>query len=113
MIDWRTNPRDQPEWMRHVRVGDVLLTGRGTYRVVRAVTYRADGALTAVQFVIRRRSWTRRVLTTVIFSDMVTLGYQPTHIRDKLNRPIDRAIEQETRNTGEPVLTYADVRGLA
>ena len=100
-------------WMQDVQVGDVLVSGRGTFRIVRDVKQKGDGCI--VSFVIRHCSWTHRPYTVLFPADLKTRGYKPTGIRVKLKGQFDRIIKKEldrTRRGDPPVLTCCDVIGI-
>ncbi len=109
----RENHRKQPEWMRNVKVGDVLRSGRGTFRVVRSVAFFDDGQLRSVQFVIRHCSWTGRCLTSMNYTDMVGNGYEPTRIKWKMNGPLDPIINAHAENHRLQQMHCCDVIGIA
>ena len=102
-----------PEWMRNVQVGSVLVSGYGAYRVVRKVSHFSNGNLRAVYFVIRRRSWTNRAYTVMTYNDLRMQGYKPTHVRSKLNMPIDETIARLVADFNYWGLTARDVIGIA
>lgn len=103
----------QPEWMRSVKVGDVLINAAGQYRVVREVSFYPNGNLRSVTFVIRRRSWTNRAYTILGFTDLRMQGYRPAHARSKLNGPMDAAIARVVADHWNWELRANDVRGIA
>ncbi len=99
----------QPAWIGRIKVGDVLKSGSGLLRVVREVHHytvtkggRDPHLRSYVTFTIRCCSWTGRCTTTLITSDLVTLGYRPTRAKVKLNKKIDRAIRREL--TGRTII---------
>lgn len=112
----------QPEWMRALRVGDVLTRCGGSYRVVRRVSFKADGDLRSVTFAIRRRSWTRRPDTTYTASDLKTFCFRPVGARVRLTSTLDRRFARYLDGHEVPAdrpyrdrysVTVADVRGIA
>lgn len=91
-----------PAWRDTVKVGDVLQSPAGDYRVVRGITRwppRARGrakhgkGLIFFQFAIRRCSWTRRCTTTKSGADMN--GWIHTGHSVALDSPLDRQIARE------------------
>lgn len=105
--------RMQPEWMRDVKVGDVLVNASGTYRVVRAVSRFPNGNLATVTFVIKHCSWTRRPYTVMNFTDLRQQGYRPAHARSKLNGPLDPVIARVVVDHRNHELTCCAVKGIA
>lgn len=103
----------QPEWMRSVKVGDVLINAAGVYRVVRAASFYPNGNLRSVTFVIRRRSWTNRAYTVVGFTDLRMQGYRPARARSKLNGPLDAQIAKVIADHRDLSLTCCMVKGIA
>jgi hypothetical protein len=112
----------QPEWMRALRVGDVLTRNGRTYRVVRTVTFKPNGNLHAISFAIKRRSWTGRPCTTYMASDLKTFGFRPVGARVKLTSELDQRLAQYIANHEIPgrrpfpdrySVTPEDVRGVA
>lgn len=103
----------QPEWMRGVKVGDVLVNCNGTYRVVRAASFFPNGNLATVTFVINHCSWTRRPYTVMNFTDLRQQGYRPAHARSKLNGPLDAQIAKVVSNHCDHSLSCCAVKGIA
>lgn len=101
-------------WILGLQVGDVVRSGNGALRVVRAIKHCRSGyktTRTSVTFSIRRCSWTHRCYTVLTCSDLLTLGYRPTRAKVKLRKRIDRAIENDF-HADKPVLTCCDVSGV-
>lgn len=111
----RTNHRKQAPWMASVRVGDVLRSARGTFRVVRSVSRYDDGQLHCVTFVIRHGSWTDRPLTTMNYTDLMGNGYEPVipRVRSKMATPLDAEIARHVADHRLRELSAADVVGIA
>lgn len=105
--------RMQPEWMRTVKVGDVLVNARGTYRVVRDVTRFPNANLATLTFTINRCSWTGRCYTVMNFTDARMHGYRPAHARSKLNGPLDGRIAKAIADPSDHSLTCCAVKGIA
>lgn len=95
-----------PTWMTEIRVGDVLVSGSGVERVVRARTAKT------VAFAIRRCSWTGRCYTIYTLNDLRTFGFRPTGRRLRLRRKLDRAIARCIRHSDRERLTCCDVKGV-
>lgn len=112
----RTNHRKQADWMRSVKVGDVLRSGRGTLRVVREASFFHDGQLRAIAFVIRHKSWTGRATTTMNYTDLMQFGYAPhfPRVRSKLATELDAKIAHCVKHhrMEDQVLFADDVRGI-
>ena len=99
------------DWMKDIRVGDVLVSGKGTFRIVRTVKQKGDGCI--VSFVIRRCSWTHRPYTVMFPADLKTQEYKPTGIRVTLKGEFDRIMDEEMNRGGDPpLLTCCDVIGI-
>lgn len=105
--------RLQPEWMRSVKVGDVLVNAGGTYRVVRAASFFPNGNLATLTFVINRCSWTRHPYTVMNFTDLRQQGYRPAHARSKLNGPLDAQIADAVSDHWNRSLSCCAVKGIA
>ena len=119
--------RPDPEWFATVRVGDVLLSGSGDFRVVRRVsrrgpTWRRRGLrldrgkpdeLIGVTFAIRRCSRYHQPYTTYTASDLKTLGYTHTGVRVRLRSTLDKKLARYLeRRDGRPKMDCCTVRGL-
>ena len=102
----------QPEWMASLRVGDVLISATGSYRVVRELV-RSGAKLRCVAFTIQHPSWTRRCYTILNSSDLLQRGFRPAGVRVKLSSRFDAVIEVEIRSSRRPLLGPEDVRGVA
>jgi hypothetical protein len=99
-----------PDWLKRVRVGDVLRTPTGTLRVVRQVSYRR-GVISSCSFTIRHCSWTRACYTVKLRSEL--FGWQPTGKRVRLRKRIDRDIKHDLDKPGrERKLTCCSVEGV-
>jgi hypothetical protein len=99
--------------MRDVKVGDVLVRGRNTPRVVRSVSRFKNGDLLCVHFAIRHCSWTHRCTTAVNYTDLRCLGYEPLGVNVPLNTALDKRIARDLlyENRFKPKLDCCDVRG--
>lgn len=102
-----------PAWTRRVCVGDVLKSATGSFRVVRAVGYKPNGALRSVVFTIQHCSWTHRCLTTLTYTDLIQRGFRPTRARVTMRTPLDREIMRHVRDSRVRRLRCCDVRGVA
>lgn len=100
------------DWRDTVRVGDVLVSGRGTRRVVRDVHH--AGPHVFVTFTIRRCSWTGRCTTVYNRSDLRTFGYRPTGERVRLRSRVDLEIARNIKNhrREQQTLDCCEVRGV-
>lgn len=105
--------RLQPEWMRSVKVGDVLVNANGTYRVVRSASFFPNGNLSTVTFVIKHCSWTGRPYTVMNFTALRQQGYRPAHARSKMNGPLDPQIARVVVDHRDRSLTCCAVKGIA
>lgn len=99
-------------WIKELRVGDVVRSGSGTLRTVRAVKHYKRR--TNVTFSILHCSWTGRCYTVMTDCDLRTFGYRPTGQRKRLRSRLDRAV---ARDFGKPKdrtrLSCCDVRGIS
>lgn len=113
---WRSPRRQtrvapQPDWMRELKVGDVLETRNGkSQRTVRAIAFYACGALKDVTFTIRHCSWTHRCETVLTYTDLISRGFTPTGHRRKLNTAFDRKIARCIVDIDDRSLDCCDVR---
>jgi hypothetical protein len=98
--------------MLDVKVGDVLASGSGSYRVVREVSRFADGELRAVSFAIKRCSWTGRPVTCVSYTDLMHRRFQPTGVRLDLKSRLDARIAEEAKCKGLPKISCCAVRDV-
>ena len=98
--------------MPSVRVGDVLRAGTGTLRVVRHVSFYKDGDLRSVTFSIRHCSWTHRPTTTMNYTDLRIMGYEPTGVRVALRSKMDRELSADIADHNRRKLHCCDVRGV-
>ncbi len=114
-MSWRkgNGGRLQPDWMRDVKVGDVLVNASGTYRVVRAASFFPNGKLATVTFVINHCSWTGRPYTVMSFTDLRQQGYRPARARSKLNGPMDAHIARVVADHRDRSLSCCAVKGIA
>jgi hypothetical protein len=88
--------KPQPEWMLRLRVGDSLLSGGGTPRIVRKISRYATGELSCVTFAIRHCSWTTRPYTTVNYNDLLQFGYTPIKApRYRFKTKMDQKLQKE------------------
>lgn len=104
----------RPDWVKRIRVGDVLRARSGLLRVVREVHH--EGTKTVVTFAIKRCSWTGRCYTVYFHNDLKSMGFRPTGKRMRLSREIDRAIREEIVEHYIPEkikLHCCDVKGIS
>lgn len=101
-------------WITRLKVGDVVRSGSGMLRVVRAVCHSKSAYATrsSVTFSIKACSWTHRCYTVLTCSDLLTLGYRPTRAKVSLRKKIDRAIQADF-GVPRPRLSCCDVRDVA
>lgn len=109
--------RTQEPWMREIRVGDVLeCNGGRTQRVVRNVSFHANGDLSCVTFTIAHCSWTGACYTVLNYTDLRYRGFRPTGVRLGLGSALDRQIAHDAAlscaQQKRRVLTCCDVRGI-
>ena len=103
----------QPRWMLRLKVGDVLVSARGTERVVRNVSRFKNGDLSCVTFAIRHCSWTGRCYTVLGYTDLNYCGYRPAGAVVKLRTKLDRHIQRCIENNEDRTLDCCDVKGVA
>lgn len=96
--------------MYAVKVGDVLMSDRGSLRVVRRVSRFECGALRAVAFAIKRCSWTRRPSTTYSYTDIKR--WTPTGASVELDSPLDEQLRQCLADHRLQLLHSWDVVGV-
>jgi len=105
----------QLDWRDRIKPGDVLLERGKSPRVVRTVTYRPNGFLVAVNFTIKRCSWTGRCYTTVCRTDLGWRKFAPAGVTVKTVTDMDKMILRDIETPG-PRTLYAldccDVRGI-
>jgi hypothetical protein len=113
------SPTHPTHWTKYIKVGDVLRSGSGVLRVVRAVHscrvddgYGRSHTRETFTFSIRKCSWTHRCYTSYNGNDLVQMGYRPTGTHVKLNKKIDRVIQAEFGKR-ERGLSCCDVVGVA
>lgn len=105
--------RIQLPWMRDVKVGDVLVSGTGTPRVVRQVTrFKDNGDLASVCFAIKACSWTGRPFTTVNYTDLRYRGFRPTGVTYSLSTRADRRLARELENHDLRGMTCCEAKDL-
>jgi hypothetical protein len=70
-------PQPTRDWRDDLRAGDVIVSPRGDYRVVRYVSRsnKHDGFIWGIALAIRRRSWTDRPYTILTRADIKTMGF--------------------------------------
>lgn len=105
--------RTQLPWFKTVKVGDVLRNANGTLRVVRKIHYFKDGDLRSINFVIMHCSWTKHPFTSLNFTDLRYLGYEPVGLRVRLTTQLDKHIANACKNTNDRTLDCCDVKGIA
>lgn len=64
-------------WPYTVWPGDVLVDAKGVVRKVLHSVQGKSGYTTTVMFLIKRKSWTTRPVTTYIYTDLKRLGFRP------------------------------------
>ena len=87
----------QPQWMRDVKAGDVLVSPSGMLRVVRGVARYSCGALSSLDFAIRRCSWTRRGHTVYGYTDLK--HWSALGVSVPLTSKLDRLLEADANAT--------------
>lgn len=103
------------DWIKNIKIGDILLSGRNTVRVVRRVTKSKKYDRLSVAFLINRCSWTGRCYTVYTNVDLKILGYKPTGVNIKLDSDFDVAVEKEInfKDCRDPVkIKCCDVTGI-
>jgi len=93
-----------PDWRDTLKVGDVLISPTGSWRVVRAVSYWSEdnwcatrrGLLQSVTLSIKRCSWTGRAFTLKIRSDLAR-WQKLEGARAKLSTEADRKLLEDIR----------------
>ena len=102
-------------WIKRIRKGDILRSGSGMLRVVRAVSHHGPSIpKTNVTFSIKRCSWTGRCYTVMTGNDLRQLGYRPTRGRMRLRGKLDLLIEGDFgASPGDTRLTCCDVEGVS
>lgn len=110
----RLKPREF-DWRDTLKAGDMLLTPSRDLRAVRKVRYGPDGFLKTVIFAIRHCSWTGRAYTVYQRTDLKTLGYVKAGVRARLDRPMDKMLDQclTYENRFDQCLTCKDAKVLA
>lgn len=105
----------RPKWFDTVKVGDVLQTPGGDYRVVREVTRHKSRRIPGryeiyLTFAIRHCSWTGRGVTTKLGGEV--LDWKHTGCRVKLTSKFDQDIAYEAQLwvRGKRRLTCCDVK---
>jgi hypothetical protein len=69
-------PQPTRDWRDDLRAGDVIVSPKGDYRVVRYVSrHRRDGIIWGIALSIRRRSWTNRPYTMLTRTDIQVRGF--------------------------------------
>lgn len=110
---WR-DPDSRWDWLDQIRVGDVLLSGSGPPRLVRAVTHRKSGLLHGVSFAIKKCSWTGKCHTCRSRVGLKTEGFSHSWKRVEEATMIDKLIAHDIRyyNKEQQRLDCCDVKGL-
>jgi hypothetical protein len=109
---------DPFSWFRTLQVGDVIAERRGVWRIVRAISRKANGDLYAVYLVIRRCSWTHRCYTVLNANDLRTRGFKRIRVkrrplRTRLDRTIQRIVDGPLVERRKQALDCCDVKGIA
>lgn len=107
-----TRGQDKWAWIPKIQKGDVLRSGNGTLRIVRAVSHGASRSY--VYLAIRRCSWTHRCYTVYTSADLKTNGWSHTGKRLKINDEFSKKIEAAiNQNAHAPyLLDCCDVVGV-
>ena len=106
------------QWIKELKVGDVVRMRSGRLRIVRSVSHSGKrGGLTGthVCFTIARPSWTTRPYTWLIGNDLVYAGYRPTGATAKLGRhkfDADMELSMRCESAEQCPLRAKDVIGL-
>jgi hypothetical protein len=100
--------RTQRVWMRRVQPGDVLLSPRGSLRVVREVSFYGNGDLRSLTFAIKHGSWTRRPYTIMGYTDLMG-GWRPAGARVALDGELDTLLLQDIQTHRSPCAVPLDV----
>lgn len=64
-------------WPYTVKPGDVLIDSNGSIRKVLHAVQGKSGYTTTAMFLIKRKSWTTRPVTTYFYTDLKRLGFRP------------------------------------
>ena len=65
-------------WPYTVKPGDVLIDSNGSIRKVLHAVQGKSGYTISVMFLIKRKSWTTRPVTTYTYTDLKRMGFRPT-----------------------------------
>ena len=102
-----------PSWIDDVRVGDVIATQHGPWRIVRAVHKRTEFR-TYITLAIRRCSWTGRGLTVYLSRELAALGYRRVARNAKMTTELDQRINADCSTSDWRYCVKCDeVRGVA
>lgn len=120
--------KEWPRWFSTVKVGDILRSGSGTLRVVRAVSRPLNKKKHSprpfhlwVTLAIRHCSWTGQATTILDASGLLSKGYTHTGHRHYFKSRLDRRLQkqlavQEVTRIGEwkemKLLKCCDVVGV-
>jgi len=104
--------KPQPEWMRNIREGDVLVSRTGFRRIVRRAVHFRSGDLYMVWMTIQRCSWTGRCYTVKTYNDLIFEGFTPAGYALTLTKDLDKRIADEFHKLDKG-LTCCDVEGIA
>jgi hypothetical protein len=105
--------------MRQLRVGDVIASPGGSWRVVRVVHRSPNGNLWGVTLTIKHCSWTGRCYTVLCANDLRQRGFyrvpvKRRRLRSAFDQKIRQAIERnEHPKHGRYSVTCCDVEGVA
>lgn len=114
MQKYRTRPRKQLDWMKDVKVGDLIGKSLASVRVVRHLSRFPDGDLRCVSLVIQKCSWTHRYYTVLNYIDLRLLGFKKFGHLKNLDSEIDRQIAKDVsyEHRFDNRLDCCDVKGL-
>lgn len=104
------------DWMDKVKIGSILQTRGGQYRIVRSVSHYKrppnKGKLRCVYFAIKRCSWTHRPYTIMSYNDLYQNGYSITSMTYKFGAKIDAKLAQEIADHELRSMSCCDVKGV-
>lgn len=110
---WMMAINNRGLWPFRVEVGDVIRSGSGDERVVRAVSHGVSGLTTHVSLAIRRCSWTRRPFTVLNYCDLHRRGFLPTGEKDAMSDCVSITLAEElSRRVDDRELFSWDVVGV-
>jgi len=117
----------QYDWIDRLQPGDIVVSGRGTERIVRKVSRWSAkwgdqyehkvGRVSHIYFSILRCSWTTRAYTLLTRNDFIQSGYQPIKtaspipLKTRLDRDLLHDIRRN-KSIKECILHCCDVVGV-